>query len=163
MEIIKSFLTVIGYVTATLLAIKIISAFIQWMFGIKLVLLRLGNGLRGRKIAIFATNGFSDLKNLLVGANLFKEKNIIQISSVSDVESSEGASIFLLDWSDWGNDIDEVLKKKNDKKALIIYAKPGDVQIMDKLQKYKHTNVVNFRNRLLGDIIMSVITMNYDK
>ena len=163
MEIIKNILIIIGYATAIMLIIKIILVIIQWLFGIKLVLLRLGNGLRGRKIAIFASNGFSDLKNLLVGAKLFREKNIIQISSISDIESSENASIFLLDWSDWRDNIDEVLKKKNDKKALIIYAKPGDVAIMDELQKYKHTNVVNFRNRLLGDIVMSVITMNYDK
>lgn len=163
MDILWKTLNIAGYISTIIVIGRIIWAIIQWTIGVKPVLLRLGNGLMGRKIAIFANNGFSDLKNLLVSAKLFKEKNIIQISSENDIESSEESSIFLLDWSDWKDSIDDVLKKKNDKKALIIYAKPGDVQIMDKLQKYKHTNVVNFRNRLLGDIVMSIITMNYDR
>jgi hypothetical protein len=128
--------------------------------------LRLGNGLRGRKIAVLAkSDRYSNLRNLLVDANLFKEKNIIQISNECDLESAEKASLFLLDWQDWQESIDKVLAKKNNNKALVIYSEPGkiDIPMMKKLQKYKHTNVVNFRNRLLGDIIMSIITINYDK
>ncbi len=138
----------------------------QWFLGIRPVMLRLGKGLWGRKIAIFAKNdNFSELKNLLTGANLFREKNIIRVSQISDLESSEPASLFLLKWADWKEHIDEVLKKKNNNIALIIYTDPNEIdgEMMNKLQGYKHTNVVNFRNRLLGDIIMSIITMDYDK
>jgi hypothetical protein len=109
----------------------------------------------------------SSLKNLLIDSKLFKEKNIIEISRNADMGRAEAATMYLVFWHDWIDNIDEILRLKPDGCALVIYSPYNQARIseenMTKLDGKRHTAVTNFRGRLLNDIITSMITTSYEK
>ena len=164
----KAFVDIVGGIDTVILIIGIAAGVFLWLRGISPVLYRLGNGLARRKIAIFAKgDNRASLKSLLIDSRLFKEKNIYEISGVKDVGKCEDASVYLVFWHDWANDIGEILSKKPDKCALVVYA-PYDLEKipiaqMKALDGHRHTAVTNFRGRLLNDIVMSMITTNYEQ
>jgi len=58
--------------------------------------LRLGNGLAKRKIAIFARGeNSSSLKKLLIDSKLFQDKNIREIGKREDIGRAQSAMVFL--------------------------------------------------------------------
>jgi hypothetical protein len=133
------------------------------------VLIRLGNGLWKRKIAIFANSdaSFSSLKDLIKDSKLFNHTNIFRISGVHDLGIAEKASVLLVYWPEWKDDIDKVLNKKKDGTAMVVYAPPslGPVPPTQMALLETHRNVVlsNFRGRLLNDLVVSMITTGYEK
>ena len=135
--------------------------------GIFPVLIRLGRGLSKRQIAIFAKGDkLQSLRDLILDSKLFKSKNIKEITSVSDLGRSEGATIFLIFWDDWKNDIDKILNYKTDSTALIVYA-PVNLEgipnnLMCQIGEQRYVTVTRFRGRLLNDIIVSMITTSYN-
>lgn len=161
-------LAIVGAIDTFILVVIIIRAIILWAMGISPVLYRLGNGLARRKIAIFAKNdNVSSLKGLLTDSNLFNVKNIFEITSSGDIGKAEEASVYLVHWHDWADDIEAVLNAKPDKCALVVYAPYNLGRIPDEQMKNldgkRHTAVTNFRGRLLNDIVTSMITTSYDR
>ena len=63
--------------------------------------------------------------------------------------------------------IDNILKIKDDSDALIIYAPQEegliDRSILEKINLERNSIVVNFRGRLLNDILTCMITTSYVK
>ena len=165
---IKNFFEFYGFVSTIILIIIFIVGMVLWFKGILPVLFRLGNGLVKRKIAIFAKgDNLNSLKSLLLDSELFSEKNIIEITSNNDFGKSEKSTLFLIFWHDWKKDIDNILNKKADKTALVIYA-PQDKGIIPKdsftkINLKRNVSVTNLRGRLLSDVIMSLITTSYEK
>lgn len=165
---ISQFFGIVGTIETIILVVLLITAFVLWCKGIYPVLYRLGNGLANRKIAIFAKgDNKASLKSLLMDSELFKEKNICEISGVHDIGKAETASVYLVYWQDWANDIDEILRMKPDKCALVVYAPYNmdkiPVDQMKNLDGKRHTSVTNFRGRLLNDVVTSMITTPYEK
>lgn len=159
---------IVGTVETIILIFLFAYAMILWAKGIAPVLYRLGNGLANRKIAIFAKgDNRSSLKSLLLDSGLFKEKNIVEISDARDLGKAEEASVYLVFWHDWAKDIEEILRVKPDKCALIVYSPfhmdriPNDQ--MANLDGKRHTAVTQFRGRLLNDIVTSMITTHCEK
>ena len=158
----------IWVIEGVIVAIGIGYAIFLWTRGISPALLRLGNGLARRKIAIFAkSDNYSSIKNLLLDSKLFREKNICAITKKDDVGRATSTTMYLVYWPDWANDIDDILDQKADKCALIVYApydrgKIPDEQ-MKKLDGKRHTAVTNFRGRLLNDVVTSMITTSYEQ
>lgn len=145
----------------------IVYAAILWVRGVSPALLRLGNGIAKRKIALFAKQDHMiSLKSLLTDSKLFRSSNIIEIGTMRDLGRAESATIFLLFWHDWVSEIDGILEKKADRCALIVYAPYEKGRIPDaqmtKLDAHRHTTVTNFRGRLLNDIMASMITTSYE-
>ena len=137
-----------------------------WFKGILPVLLRVGNGLAKREIAIFARgDNLVSLKNLLLDSGLFKKSNILEISTNGDIGKAEDKTVYLIFWHDWSERIDDILSQVKDKTALIVYAPqelgfiPPDA--MAKLNEKRNVMVTNFRGRLLNDITTSIITTSY--
>ena len=142
--------------------------FYAWARGILPAILRLGNGLAKRKIAIFAkADHFNSLESLLCDSGLFKQRNIFEISTVKDLGKAEEASVYLVYWKDWTTNIDKILAVKSDKCALVIYAPFEEGRIPDAkmraLDGKRHSAVTNFRGRLLNDIVTAMITTGYEK
>lgn len=168
MEQLTQVLTVVGFIEAAVLIIGIVYAVYLWFTGIAPVLYRLGNGLAKRRIAIFAKgDNLTTIKNLLLESKLFRAKNVCDIPQLRDIESSEGASVYLVYWPDWANDIDAILTRKPESCALVVYQPYDQGRIPDeqmkKLDGKRHTAVTNFRGRLLNDIVTSMITTGYEK
>ncbi len=166
-ESLLRFITIVGIIDTILLLLILIRAIVLWLTGISPALWRLGNGLAKRKIAIFAKgDNVSSLKSLLLDSKLFRAKNIFEITSTSDLGKSDEASVYLVHWQDWAPDIDDILDKKPDKCALVVYAPYNLGRIPDEQMKNldgkRHSSVTNFRGRLLNDIVTSMITTSYD-
>lgn len=131
--------------------------------GVVPVLWRLGNGLANRQIALFAKgDNLPSLKSLLLDSKLLKNKNIIDVTAPGDIGRARAATVYIVFWHDWADDIDAILNQKPDSCALIVYS-PYDrekipTEQMKKLDGKRHTAVTNFRGRLLNDIITSMIT-----
>ncbi len=168
MEPILKILDFLGYIATLLVIVTFVLALIAWVRGIFPALLRLGNGLAKRKIVIFAkSNTLSSLTNLLIGSDLFLEKNILKVTKEDDFGIAENATLFLVYWPEWKEEITKIKNLKKDGEALIIYAPksagfiPEDV--MADLDKGRNVTVVNFRGRLLNDIVTAMITTGYTK
>jgi hypothetical protein len=163
-----AFLEFAGAIETAILVIGLIYALTLWARGILPALIRLGNGLAKRKIAIFAKgDNMASLKGLLLDSRLFKQKNICEIQKREDLGRAETATMYLVFWHDWAADINAILLKKPDTCALIVYA-PHDLgrisdHDMKLLDGKRHTCVTNFRGRLLNDILASMITSGYEK
>jgi len=161
-------LDILGYISTLIVIVSVLTAVVLCFRGFVPVLVRLGNGLWKRKIAIFAKgDALTGLENLLHESKLFNRTNIFRIPSNGDFGTAEKASILIVYWPDWKSDMETILSHKADATALIVYAPqehgviPG--QIMQMLEKHRNVVVNNFRGRLLNDIVVSMITTSYEK
>ena len=156
----------VGRVTTVIFLLTLAYGIYAWARGILPALIRLGNGLSKRKIAIFARGDhLRSLESLLLDSKLFNKKNVIDISSDSDFGRAEQATLYLIFWHDWQDKITEILNTKKDNTGLVVYA-PQDLGLIpqDKLKELtgkRNVIVVNFRGRLLNDIVISLMTTSY--
>lgn len=135
--------------------------------GIINVLYRIGMGLAKRKLAIFASiEGFCKIKDILSNSQLFSEKNIIQIN-YENLKKAEIADIYIVYWKDSEKSFEEILEVSRYNTPIIVYAPSSDGYIpaekMKILSDSTNTILVNFKGRLINDIIVSLITAGYSK
>ncbi len=134
--------------------------------GLAPILLRLGKSLSRRKIGVLAEEKENELIDLLIDSGLFKRKNILTARR-SDINRVEDCTIKLVHWERFEEDIDKILNMKEDNHALIVYAPAEGPRIgkeyMDKLSMHRNTVIVNFRGRLLNDILTSMLTTEFSK
>lgn len=165
---ISTFLNFIGILTTGWAVITFVLAVFAWFKGILPAILRLGNGLAKRKIAIFAkSDNLSSLIGLLIDSGLFLKSNVTEITNEGDFGKSEGSTLFLVYWPDWKDKLLQIRDLKKDNEALVIYAPrfagPIPENIMSELDKKRNVTVVNFRGRLLNDMVTAMITSSYTK
>lgn len=165
---ISTFFNIVGYFSVAWGILTFILAFIAWSRGIFPALLRLGNGLAKRKIAIFAkSDTLSSLTSLLVDSGLILETNFTEITKEDDFGKSGNSTLLLVYWPDWKNQILKIRDIKRDGEALVIYAPRSEgmipENIMAELDKERNVTVANFRGRLLNDIVTAMITTSYTK
>lgn len=165
-DIFNSSFIIVDWILRVLGIISVLLALFGIYSGVVRILYRLGKGLYKRKIAIFSTSGSETLKNLLVDSKIFRKENILQVSQ-SELRRAEDASIFLVHWKDFKDHIEDILKLKTDKKALIVYAPQNegfiDNQDLLKINAHRSVIIVNFRGRLLNDIVITLITTSYEQ
>jgi hypothetical protein len=136
--------------------------------GVARVLWKLGWGLAKREIAIFAKNDVGgSLKKLLADTGIFNPASIRLIESKMDFELAKRASVLIVHWWDWKEDIDAILGYKDPADALLIYAPAKRKEdgtfdripdaTMELLDNTRNTSVANFRGRLLNDLIATMI------
>lgn len=134
--------------------------------GVLPIWIRLGLGLSNRKIAIYAEKDFDSLKSLLVDSRIINHKNIHKISSDS-LSKGENYTIMLVNFPEFNDKIEDILRYKRDSDALIIYAPNTsgriDEKILELINSHRYSIIVNLRGRLLNDIVNSMITTSYEK
>lgn len=152
-----------GISTVIVIATAFYSIFL-FLKGVFPVLWRLGNGLSRRKIAVFADSKFDDLKDMLVDSGLFRQKNIVRIDKDS-IDKAKNISLLLMHWDAYKDSFSDILGIKDDADALIVYAPQdeGPIEEIDRdtLNKKRNAIIVNFRGRLLNDVLTSMITTGY--
>jgi len=157
---------IIGGITLIITVIAIIYKIICVVVGITPVVFRLGIGLWRRRIAIFGSADFcSSIQTTLIDSKIFKAKNICHVQA-DNIDKAKTETIFLVDWESFGMHIDQVFtSRKNQNTAIVIFAKPASIppEKMPEIANRANTVVVNFRGRLLNDILTSLITTSYDK
>ena len=104
-----------GYASTAIIIIAAIVAIVLWVQGIAPVLIRLGNGLAKRKIAIFAQgDALTTVESLLLESRLFRKRNILRIASDGDFGIAEQATLYLVYWPHWKDSVEEILQQKAD-------------------------------------------------
>jgi len=164
------FFVIFGGISATLIIVGVLFNFIFWILGIAPLLWRLGYGRWIRKIVIVAnTEVYNNLKKDLVESGIFRAGKISSITdqSLSDVKDHD---LLLVHYQSFTKeDIKTILANKKSGAGMIFYYpefSPQDGQsipneIRDKISNSPNTTVVNFRGRLLNDIITTLITTSY--
>ena len=155
----------VGGVSTVWLIISLLYTLCLWSKGILPVWYRLGMALSKRKIAVFATTDFPNLRGMLVDSRLFAPSNIIQIDRAS-LKKAQSATLHLVHWKDFKMQLDDILRIKRDSDAIIVYAPQSegliDAANFDKINAERNAIIVNMRGRLLNDIFTSMITTNYE-
>lgn len=160
------FFIIMGGLSTVLMICGFVYTAILVLKGVIPVWYRLGMGLSRGKIAIFASEEFESLKSMMIDSKIFKEKNIIRVNK-DDIKKSEKANIFLVHWKDFQHKMTDILAIKKDHTALVVYAPQiegliQDQDILDKINSHRNSIIVNFRGRLLNDILTSLITASYE-
>lgn len=160
------FFVIVGGISTAIAVVIFFYGIYSIFRGIVPVWIRLGKSLHNRKIAIYAENDFESLKSLLSDSGIFKTKNITQITKDS-IAKGEKFTMMLVNYPEFNDVIKSILKHKRDSDSLIVYAPQSEGRIeqklMDKINENRNSIVVNFRGRLLNDIVTSMITTTYEK
>jgi hypothetical protein len=161
------FLNWAGHVTTAIVLVVVVRRFVLWTQGISPALRGLGNGLRKRKIALYARNeNLAGIREALLRSKLFREENIFGIQRPEDIGSAEDTSVFVMYWPDWADHLDAILNIKDDATPLIVYCPRKADRIsdgdMEKIDRHRNTAISNFRGRLLNDIVTAMITTSYE-
>ena len=140
---------------------------VMWFYGLIPALWRLGNGLVRKKIVIYAKgDNASDLEKLVKDLKIFKGEIAISRSENS-FGDGEDADIHIIRWIDFKSFLKEILQKKKKNSSLIVYCPKSDGFVDDEsmniINSKENAVLVQFRGRLLNDIIISLITTSYEK
>lgn len=158
------FFNIVGGISTILMMVGFLYTAYLLIKGVVPVWYRIGMGLSKRKIAVFSDEKFDDLKDMLVDSKLFKTKNIFKVSK-DNLEKAEKETMFLIHWNEYKNKIDKIISMKAASTAMIVYAPQNEGRIeqesIDKINEQINSVIVNFRGRLLSDILISMITTIY--
>jgi hypothetical protein len=156
---------VVGGFTVLVAIIGLIYRITSMILGLSPLIFRVGKALWRRKIAIIANSeAFSSLNETLSDSGIFKRKNIIHITP-ENIDKIKSYSIILVDWESCTDNIEKVFTaRKSDMTAVIISANAGAIprERMPQIANKSNTVVVNFKGRLLNDILNSLITTSFD-
>lgn len=166
------FFTIVGGITVVIAVVNLLSLIVFYFLGITPVLWRLGLGRWLRKIAIVANiDMYSSLKKDLVDSGIFREKNICPIysSSLSEVKDRDLLLVHYQSFSE--SEIKTILANKKSKAGMVFYFPEFSPEkrlmiseeMLTQINIKENTTVVNFRGRLLNDIITTLITTSYEK
>ena len=167
-DMIKEIFDYLGYAATLVVITSAVAGFVLWVRGIAPVLIRLGNGLSRRKIALFAKGDqLSSLEDLLRDSKLFNHTRVIKVTHRGDFGKAEPATVYLVFWPDWKDELVEIVRAKRDGVALIVYAPhehgPIPKPVMVEIEQKRNVMVCNFLGRLLNDIVVSMITTGYER
>lgn len=159
-----SFFIVLGGIMATITAIFVLYTAYLFTTGLLPVLYRLGINLSKRKIVIFADERFGELKKDLTGSKIFRSKNIEKMEK-SEIKRIKQFELIIVHYKSSKDILEKLLDKKEHSSALIVYAPPDEGSIDDKtrenINSAQNATIVNFKGRLLSDILASMITTGY--
>lgn len=170
MDALKGFLEIIGLLTTAISVSAVLIAVICWVLGIGPLLYRLGMGRWGRKISVLADSAsFALLKADLVNSGIFREKNVEHINH-GDLSKVRERDLLLVRYGSYSVDqIKTIISNKNSSAGMIIYFPdfsptnrvPDDV--MSLINNEPHAILVNFRGRLINDILITLLSTSYEK
>ncbi len=156
---------VMGGICSIIFVIGLITVVWQCFSGLLPVLWRLGRSLSDRTIAFYVQGEIKeDIRLLLEDSGVFKKENI-QVILPSAAESGDKHSLHLVHYSSCGPRLVEILKNVKSSHALVIYAPQNEGAIpskdLEEINKKRNVVVVNFKGRLLNDLVSAMITTSF--
>lgn len=159
------FFIVVGGLTVLFATLIIIYKIICITLGITPLVFRIGKAIWRRKVAIIGNSeAYSSLKDCITDTGIFKSNNVVHIP-LDNIEKAKKYTIILVDWETSSSQIDNIfLTRQNHNIAVIIFAKSGSIppEKMVEIANRSNTVVVNFKGRLLNDILNSIITTSFE-
>lgn len=160
------FFMIVGGLLSLIAVLNIFASLYLVLKGVVPVLYSLGISLSKRKIAIFSDSKFNELKDILIDSGMFRDKNIVKIDKTALKKASE-TSFYLIHYAFCKDIIDNIISIKKDTDAMIVYAPQDEGFIekntLNKINSQRNTIVVNFRGRLLNDVLVSMITTSFTR
>ena len=166
------FFIIFGGISVTLIILGFLLNIIFWVLGIAPLLWRLGYGRWFRKVAIVASDEiYNSLRSDLKDSGIFREKNIHHIS-VANLAKVKEHYLLLIHYQSFSEEnIKNILNDKKSKAGMIIYfpefspseGKRISDEMIKEINVRENTTIVNFRGRLLNDIVTTLITTSYEK
>ena len=157
---------VIGGIGFLIAFITITYKTVCFFWGVTPLVLRLGIALWKRKVAVFGdTESFSGFKLMLIDSGVFKEANIDRID-LMDIAKAKKFDIYLVDWASSSSYIKEIFDcRPSNQTPVIIFAAPKAIpdDELSSIANKSNTVIVNFRGRLMNDLLTSLVTTSYDK
>lgn len=170
MEAVKAFLEIVGLITTAFAVLAFFAAVVAWVLGISPLLYRLGLGRWHRKITVLADgNNFASLRDDLVSSGVFRAKNIDHVTNKS-LAKVKDSNLLLIDYGSFSDqNMKTIIKNKKSSAGMIVYFPdfspnnrvPDD--IMKLINDEPHSVLVNFRGRLINDILITLLSTSYDK
>lgn len=170
MEYVKVFLEIVGLITTAVAVLAFFAAVISWILGISPLLYRLGLGRWRRKITVLAdSNNYASLRDDLVSSGVFRSKNIDHVTDKS-LAKVKDSNLLLVDYGSFSDkNMKTIIKNKKSSAGMIVYFPdfsptnrvPDDV--MKLINNEPHSVLVNFRGRLINDILITLLSTSYDK
>lgn len=165
------FFVVVGGVSVILILLAALINFVFWLLGIWPLLWRLGFGRWVRKISVVAnTEAYNQLEKDLIDSGIFRKDNISQIP-LQSLTKIKDQDLLLVHYQSFNKEqIKTILRNKKSHAGMIFYYPefstngrriPDDM--LKQISSQENTTVVNFRGRLLNDIITTLITTSYEK
>lgn len=156
--------SIVGGVFTIVAVIGLMLAIGCWVFDVTPIAIRFGRAIRNRSTAVFAsTEGFATVREALCRSRIFKDKNIAHIGA-DNVEAGADHTLFIVDWDSFSNQIDAVFTlRRSANIPVVILAKPRAIsdELMERIANHPSTIVVNFRGRLVNDILTLMVTTSY--
>ena len=170
METIRTFLELVGLITTLVSVMLFFVAVVGWFLGIGQLLYRLGLGRWRRKISILADSDvFASLKTDLVSSGVFRGKNVDHITK-NDLSKVKDCSLLLVNYGSFTErEVKTIIKNKKSNAGMVVYFPdfsptnrlPEDVVTL--INNEPHTVLVNFRGRLINDVLVTLLSTSYEK
>lgn len=170
MEVVKAFLEVVGLLTTLVAVLAFFANIVAGILGISPLLYRLGLGRWRRKITVLADgDSYDTLKDDLVTSGVFRSKNIDHVTSKSLSKVKE-SNLLLVNYGSFdAKQIKTIIKNKKASAGMVVYFPdfsptnrvPDDV--LKLINDEPHSVLVNFRGRLINDILITLLSTSYDK
>jgi len=169
-EAIRTFLEIVGTLTTLVAVLTFFGAVIAWILGISPLLYRLGLGRWRRKISVLAdSNNFSSLNDDLVTSGVFRAKNIEHVTD-KNLSKVKDSNLLLVHYGSFdASQIKTIISNKKSSAGMVVYFPdfsptnriPDDV--LKLINDEPHCVLVNFRGRLINDILITLLSTSYDK
>jgi hypothetical protein len=160
------FFIIVGGISVFIAFIAIVYKVICFFWGVTPLVLRLGIALWKRKVAVFGNaESFSIFKLMLIDSGVFKESNIDRID-LMDLAKAKKFDIYLVDWASSSSYINAIFDcRPSQQTPVIIFAAPKSIpdDELSSIANKSNTVIVNFRGRLMNDLLTSLVTTSYDK
>ena len=119
------------------------------------------------RIAIYS-NPDRDLNSTIKSMNVFEEKNIRTIIPNNDINIGKDSNLLVINYEDFSDRILKIIDecRNSTKIPVIIFANPGAIQpitLLNEITNRNNLTIVNYKGRLLNDIITSLITTEFSK
>lgn len=160
------FFSVVGGLTTLLAVAGVLVAIACWLFDVTPIAIRFGQAIRSRTAAVFASaDGYATISESLCRSRIFKRNNLNRIQP-DNLLAGADHTLFVVDWSSFSEHIDSILAlRRSVSTPVVILAAPGSIEKdrMNQIANLPCTIVVNFRGRLLNDIVTLLVTTSYDR
>ena len=127
---------------------------------------RFGKAIAWKKVFIVSDSETRhDLRCDLERSGLIKHKNILE-KSKGQTGELRGARLLIVDFNYLGADeVLRIVSAKCPDCGVLVYAKPGSIKsdCTEKLNLYQHVSVVNFRGRLVNEVLLLLLSTSFTK
>lgn len=162
--VVSAFVSLIGTVGTIVSWALAIGFVVLAIMGLVRPAFRFGKGIAWKKVFIVADgNTRQELKGDLERSGIIRKKNILEKTD-GQISDLVGARLLVSEYGYLGEEnVDKIVSQKCSDCGVLIYAKHKEIsdESMEKLNRAQHVSVVNFRGRLVNEILLLLISTSF--